>query len=122
MTPGVQKGVSHEAFASQWLRKRGYIILGRNRQIGNTEVDILALNPNSENTYHFVEIKTVKAQNFYSGYPPWNARQAARYHKAIYAWYSELGKAVPVRISLLLVDPEDGVLRFYPDYHYPMAS
>ena len=46
-----------EALASTWLKRQGYAILERNREISDDEADVIALDPDGR-TVVIVEVKT----------------------------------------------------------------
>lgn len=59
----MEEGLSHlrigaegEKAAVEYLRARGYMIVGRNWRSGHHELDIIAITP--DQCYHFVEVKT----------------------------------------------------------------
>lgn len=49
-------GAEGEKEAVEYLRARGYMIVGRNWRSGPHELDIIAITP--DQCYHFVEVKT----------------------------------------------------------------
>ena len=49
-------GAEGEKAAVEYLRARGYMIVGRNWRSGHHELDIIAITP--DQCYHFVEVKT----------------------------------------------------------------
>jgi putative endonuclease len=54
-------GIIGEDIAASFLRKNGYIILGRNKRMPGGEIDIIARAPAGE--FVFVEVKTLASED-----------------------------------------------------------
>ncbi|MDD5528351.1 MAG: YraN family protein [Patescibacteria group bacterium] len=106
-----------EQLACDFLTRRGYLIIGRNKKIGRREIDIIAaLNGNIV----FVEVKTLAAAGMAPAEDALTRRQIETLKKAIrlYCWSNRI-KMDNARLDFVSVKinrcAKTAKLKHYPD-------
>ena len=76
-------GVAAESAAADYLRQRGWAVLGRNLRVGRDEVDILALEPGSPSRLVVVEVRGRSRPGFGAAIESVDAAKVARLYRAV---------------------------------------
>ena len=104
-----------EDLAVRFLREKRYVILARNTRVYGPEIDILALNIESnEKNYTFFEVKGVRKANYLSGFPCLSIHQINRYRKAMARLQAKSKKIMNLNMGLLVFDEQGELLEFLP--------
>lgn len=106
------RGECGERIAEEFLRARGYAILGRNLRAGRRELDLVVARGS---TLVAVEVKWRQANSPVGGaWTAWGPRQRARAGEAALLWcraeYPE-GEGRPWRFDLVVIEEEPDGLR-----------
>ena len=78
-------GAAAEAAAADDLRRRGWVVLGRNLRVGRDEIDILAREPGSPAVLVVLEVRARTRPGFGSPLESVDRRKVARLYRAAWA-------------------------------------
>ncbi|HID37254.1 MAG TPA: YraN family protein [Ghiorsea sp.] len=103
------KGNQAEDAACQWLQKKGYVIVERNRRLGRGELDIIAIH---DDILAFVEVKG--HQNRTSSIEAMHRDKQQRMVSAAQTWLGQHAEYMhhQCRFDLVIVTPP--TMRFLP--------
>lgn len=95
------RGIQGENVAVDFLRKQGFLLVGRNIRIGRSEIDIIA---QRNDEIHFVEVKTRKVGSMVAPEETLNERKAGAVRRAVSAYMAMNDCMLEPRISLVAID------------------
>lgn len=97
------RGNSGEKFAADYLVKKGYKIIERNKRLGRYEIDIIA---QKKKTLCFFEVKTRSENSWDSNLDSWGKKQKHRFLKAvkIYLTENDLWYKIDIRLDFISID------------------
>jgi Holliday junction resolvase-like predicted endonuclease len=110
-------GAAAEAAAVAYLRRAGWLVLGRNVRVGRDEIDILALEPGEVAVTVVLEVRARSGPGFGAAVESVDARKVARLYRAAWNLQREGCRGLPAdatagavwRVDLLtLVRGSDG--------------
>ena len=78
-------GAAAEDAAAADLRRRGWVVLGRNLRVGRDEIDILAREPGSPAVLVVLEVRARSRPGFGSALESVDGRKVARLYRAAWA-------------------------------------
>ena len=78
-------GAAAETAAAAVLRRRGWVVLGRNLRVGRDEIDILAREPGPPSVLVVVEVRAHSGSRFGSPLESVDDRKVARLYRAAWA-------------------------------------
>lgn len=105
------------------MRQMGFQVISRNRSIAGVEIDIIARSKkDGDFQYYFIEVKQVKRENYFRGFPPVTLSQMERYNKARVALFQENQKIINIHLSLLILDEDLQKLEFIDNFDLFFAA